>query len=105
MDHFRKLKKETVGLDSLDLPEDDGDSFKYGKLTNCIYQKIEKLSEQHKEVIMLTAFKDYSQKELTTHLNMSYSGTKSRVQKAREILKENMLECPYVVSNSYSTHS
>ncbi|MFL1895996.1 sigma-70 family RNA polymerase sigma factor [Aquimarina sp. 2-A2] len=100
MDHFRKQKKEKIGFDTLDLPEDDRDNFEYSKLTNCIHQKIDKLSAQHKEVIVMTAFKDYSQKELATHLKMSYSGTKSRVQKAREILKENMLECPNVASDS-----
>ena len=45
-------------------------------------------------------FKNYSQKELAEHLKISYSGTKSRVQKAKEILRENILDCPNVESDS-----
>jgi RNA polymerase sigma-70 factor (ECF subfamily) len=55
---------------------------------------------QHKEAIVLTTFQNYSQKELSKHLNISYSGTKSRVQKAREILKDQLLDCPNVETDS-----
>ena len=84
----------------MDFPEVDSDNFEYANLTNCINQKIEDLSSHHKEAIILTSFQNYSQKELAQHLNISYSGTKSRVQKAKEILKENILDCPNVASDN-----
>lgn len=99
VDYFRKLKNKETSIDDLDFPETPNDSFDYSKLANCINQKVENLSAQHKEAIVLTSFKDYSQKELAEHLKISYSGTKSRVQKAREILKENILDCPNVESD------
>jgi RNA polymerase sigma-70 factor (ECF subfamily) len=98
-DYFRKVKVKNIPIDTFDIPESENENFEYSNLTNCINQKITTLSEEHKEAIILTTFKNYSQKELAEHLKISYSGTKSRVQKAREILKENILDCPNVESD------
>lgn len=87
-------------MDDIDIPETENDNFEYVKLSNCINLKIDKLSTQHKEAIVLTTFKNYSQKELAKHLNISYSGTKSRIQKAREILKNDILDCPNVEADN-----
>ncbi|WP_300026938.1 sigma-70 family RNA polymerase sigma factor [uncultured Maribacter sp.] len=100
IDYFRKVNNKNVSINNLEIPETEVDNFDYNNLTNCINQKIENLSSQHKEAIILTAFKNYSQKELAEHLKISYSGTKSRVQKAKKILKANILDCPNVESDS-----
>ena len=100
IDYFRKVSDKNISINDLDIPETEDTNFEYSNLTNCINQKIESLSSQHKEAIILTSFKNYSQKELAKHLRISYSGTKSRVQKAKEILKENILDCPNVESDS-----
>ncbi|WP_291966773.1 sigma-70 family RNA polymerase sigma factor [Maribacter sp.] len=100
IDYFRKVNNKNVSINNLEIPETEVDNFDYNNLTNCINQKIENLSSQHKEAIILTVFKNYSQKELAEHLKISYSGTKSRVQKAKKILKENILDCPNVESDS-----
>ncbi|SFZ91863.1 RNA polymerase sigma-70 factor, ECF subfamily [Flaviramulus basaltis] len=99
-DYFRKVNTKNIPIYNIDIPEKETDNFDYSKLTNCINEKIENLSAEHKEAIILTSFKNYSQKELAKHLKLSYSGTKSRVQKAREILKENILNCPNVESDN-----
>jgi RNA polymerase sigma-70 factor (ECF subfamily) len=99
IDYFRKIKDKNIFINDWDIPEIDTNNFDYSNLTNCINQKIENLSPQHKEAIILTSFKNYSQKELAEHLKISYSGTKSRVQKAKNILKENILDCPNVESD------
>ena len=99
IDHFRNLKGKHIPINDFDLAEKDTDNFEYANLTNCITQKIENLSSQHKEAIILTSFKNYSQKELAEHLKISYSGTKSRVKKAKEILKEKILDCQNVESD------
>ncbi len=100
IDYFRKSKSKKISINDLDFPEEQNENFDYSKLTNCINQKIETLSSIHKEAILLTSFKGYSQKELAKHLKISYSGTKSRVQKAKRVLKQNILDCPNVESDS-----
>lgn len=99
-DHFRRLNPKNVSIDTIDIPETESDNFEYSNLSNCINEKVQNLSSLHKEAIVLTSFKNYSQKELSKHFKISYSGTKSRVQKAREILKENILDCPNVASDN-----
>lgn len=100
LDHYRKDLKKLVLEQEPDLAEDDGQDFEYAKLSNCINGKIQNLSTVYKEAIVLTYLKDYSQKQLAEHTKLSYSGAKSRVQKARDILKENMLDCPNVESDT-----
>ncbi len=100
IDYFRVSQSKHIAIEDIDLPEDDSDSFNYSKLSECINQKISTLSSKHKEAIILTTFKEYSQKDLAKHLNISYSGTKSRIQKAREILKDDLLNCPNIESDS-----
>lgn len=99
IDHYRQTKHNYVSINEIDIPEIDTHNFEYSNLTTCINQKIENLSSIHKEAIILTSFKNYSQKDLAEHLKISYSGTKSRVQKAKKILKENILDCPNVASD------
>lgn len=98
-DYYRKLNVKNISIEDVNIPENESENFEYVKLSTCIHQKIENLSARHKEAIILTSFKNYSQKELAAHLKISYSGTKSRVQKAKEILKENILDCPNVTSD------
>lgn len=100
LDYYRSQKKNNISIDTIEIAETDTENFHYSKLSTCINQKINALSSQHKEAIILTSFKNYSQKELADHLKISYSGTKSRVQKARNILKENLLDCPNLESDN-----
>ncbi|MDB2606611.1 sigma-70 family RNA polymerase sigma factor [Zobellia sp.] len=99
IDYFRKKTNKNIAIEGIDIPETESNNFEYADLSNCINSKIAQLSAEHKEVIILTSFKNYSQKELAEHLKISYSGTKSRVQKAREILKDNIIDCPSVESD------
>ncbi|KZS42773.1 RNA polymerase subunit sigma [Aquimarina aggregata] len=96
IDYFRSLKIKNISVDDIDIPQEQSEDIAYTKLSTCINQKIDLLSSKHKEAIVLVTFKEYSQKELAKHLKISYSGTKSRVQKARDILKENIINCPNV---------
>jgi RNA polymerase sigma-70 factor (ECF subfamily) len=65
-------------------------------LANCINSKIEHLPKHYQEVMLLTALKDYTQVELAAYLGISYSGTKSRVQRAKERLKALVAGCKNV---------
>jgi RNA polymerase sigma-70 factor (ECF subfamily) len=74
---------------------------KTSELAECIVPFINKLPDIYKEALTLTEFKNYSQLELAEHLGISYSGAKSRVQKAKVKLKELFEECCYISSDSY----
>lgn len=67
----------------------------------CIKPFINKLPENYKQALLITEFKNISQKELAEKLNISYSGAKSRVQRGKEKLKELILNCCSFQADNY----
>lgn len=96
IDHFRTAKNQAVDIEGLELPEKEGECFEYAQLSECIAGKIDQLKAPYQQAMVLTYLKGFSQKQLAEHFQSSYSGAKSRVQKARNILKEQVLNCPNV---------
>jgi RNA polymerase sigma-70 factor, ECF subfamily len=62
---------------------------------------INKLPEKYREALILVEINGFSQKDACQKLNISYSGLKSRVQRAREKLKEEILNCCYYKFDNY----
>ena len=54
---------------------------------------IQSLPSIYKEAILLSDIEGFSQKEMAERLNISYTGVKSRVQRARKMLKDAILNC------------
>ncbi|WP_310379601.1 RNA polymerase sigma factor SigZ [Flavobacterium sp.] len=98
-DHYRKTNFE-VPIDGLDFAEQENVESLYLSLSNCINQKINKLSEKYKQAILLTYFKDISQIAFAEELNISYSGAKTRVQRGREKLKDLVVDCPNIETDN-----
>lgn len=98
-DHFRKSHIE-VQIDGLDFAEQENEEPLYLSLSNCINQKISKLSEKYKQAILLTYFDKYSQITSSEKLNISYSGAKTRVQRGREKLKDLIVDCKNVETDN-----
>ena len=67
----------------------------------CLKSHIEQLNESDRELIIKTAFENVSQKQLAQHLNLSYTATKSRVQRARKKLNELFVECCQIETDHY----
>ena len=64
------------------------------KLADCCLKSfINQLSPKYKEALILTELENKPQKETAKQLGLSYSGLKSRVQRAREMLKKSILDC------------
>lgn len=105
MDYFRKINydkndfNDDLGYeDKLDKNDNDD---KTSQLSECIIPFINKLPGIYKEALTLTEFKNYSQLELAEHLGISYSGAKSRVQRAKIKLREIFEDCCNITSDSY----
>lgn len=54
---------------------------------NCLLPLVNALDPIYQEALVKSDLEGYSQKELAQQLNLSYSGLKSRVQRARQQLK------------------
>lgn len=69
------------------------------EVLNWLEPMVGDLPEKYREALLLTDIRGLSQKELSEKLDISLSGAKSRVQRAREKLKENLLDCCHLEFN------
>lgn len=98
IDHFRKASK-TISAHDLDW-ENDTPNFN-ACVAGYLNQLLPTLPEMYREALQLTEIEDLSQLELAERLGISYSGAKSRVQRARQMLKEKMDEVLIVKTDAY----
>lgn len=63
------------------------------QIASGLREFVEELPEHYRRAIELTEFEGLTQREMGEKLGLSASGAKSRVQRARELLKEMLLEC------------
>ena len=63
------------------------------ELSPCVAAMVAELPEAYREALRLTEYQGLSQKALSERLGISFSGAKSRVQRARAKIKEQLLAC------------
>jgi RNA polymerase sigma-70 factor (ECF subfamily) len=98
MDYFRSQGKL---IKSIDIDSEDEKNSLNDCVTTCLQDMLLTLPEKYREALELTELKNLSQLELAKELNISYSGAKSRVQRARQILKEKMVNAYQIKFDSY----
>lgn len=89
IDHFRKRSKVVTPSD-LDWESEPKPLNEC--VTGCLQETMLTLPVKYREALRLAELEDVSQTELAERLKISYSGAKSRVQRARQMLKERMDE-------------
>lgn len=100
-DYYRSNKRKFDSDFNFELADNIVIQDETQKLVRCINPMIESLPEKYREAIKLSEIEGLSQKELAKHLNISYSGAKSRVQRGREQLKGLLLQCCTIKSDKY----
>lgn len=97
VDYYRKQQPYVSLNTSSDLPDDFAQEVlsrdALGEIAACLRPMLDYLPEKHREALVLTDLEGMTQAELAKHLGLSLSGAKSRVQRAREQLKELLMEC------------
>jgi RNA polymerase sigma-70 factor, ECF subfamily len=96
IDYYRSHHHRLTALDDgevLDLPEEFPDDDIVSELLPCVRAMVLALPEQDRQALILTEYQGLTQKELGERLGLSFSGAKSRVQRARERLKQELLAC------------
>ena len=87
----RDLRTDTL---EIDLPADVEDvRASEAELAPCLMPMVTRLAEPYRSAIELTSVRGLTQTEAAKHVGVSVSGMKSRVQRAREQLKEMLLRC------------
>jgi len=97
-DHFRKQSKP-IHIDDLDWEEEKSDL--NDCVSSCLSEMLLTLPEKYRQAIELTELENLSQTHLAEKLSISYSGAKSRVQRAKQMLKEKMAEAYHIKMDAY----
>ena len=93
IDHYRS-RIDTLELHE-NLPaesyfeEEDAES----ELAPSLKELIDELPEAYREALVLTEYQGLSQKELAQRVGISLPGAKSRVQRARQMIRDMLLNC------------
>ncbi len=99
LDYFRKQKPKASLTDNL--MELEEEKLFNAELAVCLKPMIEQLPLNYKEAIMQTELGALSQKEYAEKTGISYSGAKSRIQRARQQLHALFNECCSIESDKY----
>jgi RNA polymerase sigma-70 factor (ECF subfamily) len=97
-DYFR-IRNKTI--QAVELDWDDQSKPLNDCVSECLQNMLKTLPDNYRHALELTELKSLSQLELAKELNISYSGAKSRVQRARQMLKEKMNEAYLIKFDSY----
>jgi RNA polymerase sigma-70 factor (ECF subfamily) len=95
IDYYRSTRATTT-LEEPEvsrLPEELPDEDIVTELLPCVRAMVLSLPAQDRQALILTEYQGLPQKELAARLGLSISGAKSRVQRAREKLKQQLLAC------------
>ncbi|MEJ2196698.1 MAG: RNA polymerase sigma factor SigZ [Ignavibacteriaceae bacterium] len=88
IDYYRNKKQETELNESSLIYEDNHENESYLRLEKGLMKMINRLPPIYSEALLLTDYEGLTQKELSEKLGISLPGAKSRVQRARKLLKE-----------------
>lgn len=98
IDYYRKSDDAVEVTSELpDVVAEDNDNEEIeSEVAAWLRPMMEELPEKYREALELTENQGLTQKELAERLKISLSGAKSRVQRAREKLKDVLLQCCHV---------
>ncbi len=104
IDYFRNSKKEDQKTQNVfednDQPEEDN---MMSKALQDMIEMMDDLPKEYCEALCLTELQGISQKVYADKIGISYSGAKSRVQRARKMLKDMLMNCCHYQFDKYGT--
>jgi RNA polymerase sigma-70 factor (ECF subfamily) len=103
IDYFRAQNRNRKATGSLEIPISvPSEKFMDVAIADMI-NMMDELSPEYCEALCLTEIEGMSQKEYAEKMGLSYSGAKSRVQRARIMLKDMLLNCCHYQFDKYGT--
>ena len=91
-DHYRKQSKFT-NLDNLNEIEYEDQNIAFSEATNYILPMLEFLPKEYAVPLKFADIDNIKQADIAKKLNLSLSATKSRIQRARQLLKAEFITC------------
>lgn len=92
IDHYRKQKKST-DLDNLNKLENEDQNVAFNEATNYILPMLDFLPKKYAEPLKLADIDNMKQADIAKKLKLGLPATKSRIQRARKLLKAEFITC------------
>ena len=107
IDHFRKTRKETNYSPAIDLlteevQHEESENSMAEALRDMI-SMMDDLPPEFCEALCMTEIGGLSQKRYAAIKGISYSGAKSRIQRARKMLRDMLMKCCHYEFDKYGT--
>ena len=103
-DYFRNQSKNPLKESPVFNHEEENDTDEVMReALEDMAKMMDKLPPEYCEALCLTELGNLSQKEYAQKINISYSGAKSRVQRARKMLKDMLMTCCHYEFDKYGT--
>jgi RNA polymerase sigma-70 factor, ECF subfamily len=93
IDHYRRDVSMAELPEALALPEEYDEPDTVSELGTSVRLMLNCLEEKYQQALLLTEYQGLTQQEMASRLGISLSGAKSRVQRARDKLKNALLDC------------
>jgi RNA polymerase sigma-70 factor (ECF subfamily) len=97
-DHYRKTSRS---INPKDIDWESSPPNYNDCVSNTIIELIPTLPEKYRIPLEMTELQNLSQLEVSQQLSLNYSSTKSRVQRARQMLKQKMEEVLIIKTDGY----
>ncbi len=101
VDHYRSRRPVAELPESLAGPEEACENDFECELMASLASMINDLPEKYRQALILTLYEGLTRQEVAERLGISVSGAKSRVQRAREKVKESLLDCCHFAFDRY----
>jgi RNA polymerase sigma-70 factor, ECF subfamily len=101
IDYYRSRRPAAELPASLPLTEDPCENDVECELTESLASMVNDLPVKYRQALSLTLYEELTQQEVADRLGISLSGAKSRVQRAREKLKDILLDCCHFEFDRY----
>lgn len=92
-DHYRRRPATGASLEGVEAEVAEGDYDAAALISDSLRDLVDRLPAKYQEALVLTEFEGLTQAEMAERLGLSVSGAKSRVQRARAMLRDDLLDC------------
>lgn len=105
IDYYRSIQKQSLVQPQLLTERSDEypDNDYMSEAIEDMIKMMSNLPSEYCEALCLTEIQGMSQKAYSKKIGISYSGAKSRVQRAREMLKDMLMKCCHYEFDKYGT--
>ena len=103
-DHYRKTKpRNDFEVEQIPDSKKEETNERHKQASKFLVELLSELPEKYREAIFYTEFEGFTQKQLAEKMNISLTGAKSRVQRAKKLVRDLLLRCCHFEYDKYGT--